>query len=151
LSMPMLSETLSEDSSSLVNGHRKGMLGEPETHRHVAPSGTLLSPPQTGHPPSVSAFSRARQSTMMHPYQTLLYCPRAPVGVPRRLRNTNKHPEKGSSCSFSWHNRANESMPFLPSTASIATRMRICGGIWIIRRHPTTPGSAPPTRLCPHP
>ncbi len=36
---------------------------------------------------------------------------------------------------------AKESMPFLPSTASIATRMRIWGVIWITSA-PTTPGSA---------
>src|SRR6266545_644522 len=41
------------------------------------------------------------------------------MDVPRRLRNTNRHPEKGSDWSFSWHNRASESIPFLPSTASI--------------------------------
>jgi hypothetical protein len=31
--------------------------------------------------------------------------------------------------SFSWHRLARESIPFLPSTRSIATRMRICGVI----------------------
>jgi hypothetical protein len=35
----------------------------------------------------------------------------------------------GSAWSFSWHNRARESIPFLPSTASVATRMRIWGVI----------------------
>src|SRR5271166_5726559 len=44
------------------------------------------------------------------------------IDVPLRLRNTNKQPEKGSARSFSWHNCASESMPFLPSTASIANQ-----------------------------
>ena len=33
------------------------------------------------------------------------------MAVPRRLRNTNTQPEKGSSASFSRHSRANESIP----------------------------------------
>jgi hypothetical protein len=48
------------------------------------------------------------------------------IAVPRRLRKTNKQPEKGSAWSFSWHNRASESILLRPSTA---TRMRICGVI----------------------
>src|SRR6266496_802677 len=32
-------------------------------------------------------------------------------------------------------------MPFLPSIDSIATRIRICGVIWIRTQPPTTPGS----------
>src|SRR5438477_12421855 len=62
------------------------------------------------------------------------------IEVPRRLRNTNRHPEKGSAWSLSWHSLASESMPFRPSTGSIATRMRICGVIWITPT-PTMPGS----------
>src|SRR5271157_3284456 len=65
------------------------------------------------------------------------------IDVPLRLRNTNKQPEKGSARSFSWHNWASESMPSLPSTASIATRTRICGVIWITLA-PTGLGSARP-------
>ena len=52
------------------------------------------------------------------------------IAVPRRLRNTNNDPEKGSVCNFSWHNCASESMPLRPSTGSTATRMRICGVTW---------------------
>jgi hypothetical protein len=48
---------------------------------------------------------------------------------PAAEHKQNRHPEKGSDWSFSWHSRASESMPFLPSTAPIATRMRICGVI----------------------
>src|SRR5215831_14718721 len=44
----------------------------------------------------------------------------------------NTQPEKGSSASFSWHSWARESIPFRPSTGSIATSTRICGVIWII-------------------
>jgi hypothetical protein len=51
------------------------------------------------------------------------------IAVPLRLRNTNTHPENGSSASFSWQSRAKESMPFLPSTASMATSTRICAVI----------------------
>src|SRR5579883_522025 len=51
------------------------------------------------------------------------------IDVPRRLRNTNRQPENGSDWRFSWHKRASESIPFLPSTASIAIKMRICGVI----------------------
>src|SRR5580700_8032924 len=42
-------------------------------------------------------------------------------------------------------------MPFLPSIDSIATRMRICGVIWIRTRPPTTPGSALPDPMPKHP
>jgi hypothetical protein len=35
-------------------------------------------------------------------------------------------------------------MPFLPSMASTATRMRSCGVIWIRTPTPPTPGSASP-------
>src|ERR1039457_3467198 len=49
-----------------------------------------------------------------------------------RLRKKTRHPEKGSVWSFSRHNRANESIPFRPSTASTATRIRMWGAIWII-------------------
>src|ERR1019366_1103131 len=59
---------------------------------------------------------------------------------PATARNTNRHPEKGSALSLSWHSLASESMPFLPSTGSIATRMRICGAIWITPI-PIVPGS----------
>ena len=48
---------------------------------------------------------------------------------PRRLRKINRQPEKGSAFSFSRHSWAKASMPFLPSIASIATRIRICGVI----------------------
>ncbi len=47
------------------------------------------------------------------------------IDVPRRLRNTNRHPEKGSSCSFSWPRLPGPSPPYsappdppLPPTAS---------------------------------
>jgi hypothetical protein len=46
------------------------------------------------------------------------------IAVPLRLRNTNAQPEKGSSASFSWHSRARESIPFRPSTRSMATSTR---------------------------
>src|ERR1039457_6793792 len=49
-----------------------------------------------------------------------------------RLRKKTRHPEKGSVWSFSRHNRASESIPFRPSTASTATRIRMWGAIWII-------------------
>jgi transposase len=69
------------------------------------------------------------------------------IAVPLRLRKTNTHPEKGSSASFSWQSWAKESMPFRPSTGSIATSTRICGVIWIIvpffARH-TAPHRDPP-------
>src|ERR1700751_1131030 len=41
----------------------------------------------------------------------------------------NRETEKGSGASFSRHNCTSESMPFRPSTASTATRIRICGVI----------------------
>jgi hypothetical protein len=49
--------------------------------------------------------------------------------------------KNGSSASFSRQSWAKESMPFLPSTGSIATSTRICGVIWIIvlARHAATP------------
>ena len=56
-----------------------------------------------------------------------------------RLRKINRHPENGSAFSFSRQSYARESMPFLPSMASIATRMRCCGVIWIRRPSPTMP------------
>ena len=59
---------------------------------------------------------------------------------PLRHPNTNTHPENGSSASLSWQSRASESMPFLPSTGSIATSTRICGVIWIRPASPTAPG-----------
>src|ERR1022692_536559 len=49
-----------------------------------------------------------------------------------RLRKKTRHPEKGSVWSLSRHNRASESIPFRPSTASTATRIRMWGAIWII-------------------
>src|SRR6476469_821769 len=39
----------------------------------------------------------------------------------------NTQPENGSLASFSRHSCAKPSTPFLPSTASSATRIRICG------------------------
>ena len=77
--------------------------------------------------------------------------PRMRIAVPRRLRKTNRQPEKGSVCNRSWHNCASESIPLRPSTGSTATRMRICGVIWIMLRHPTRLGSKPPTRPGPRP
>ena len=56
------------------------------------------------------------------------YC-KSLIAVARRLLNTNRQPEKGSADSFSRHNSARPSIPFLRSTGSIATRMRICGAI----------------------
>jgi hypothetical protein len=56
----------------------------------------------------------------------------------------NRQPENGSAASFSRHSCARESMPFLPSMASTATRMRSCGVIWIRTPTPPTPGSASP-------
>ncbi len=56
----------------------------------------------------------------------------------------NRQPEKGSAASFSRHSCARESMPFLPSTASVATRMRSCGVICIRTPAPTAPGSTLP-------
>jgi len=44
-----------------------------------------------------------------------------------------------TAASFSPQNCAMESMPFLPSIDSIATRIRIYGLIWIRTRPPTTP------------
>lgn len=41
----------------------------------------------------------------------------------------SRHPENGSASSFSRQSCTRESMPFLPSMASIATRMRSCGVI----------------------
>ena len=38
------------------------------------------------------------------------------IAVPRRLRKTNRQPEKGSVSNLSWHNCASESMPLRPST-----------------------------------
>src|SRR3954447_18484955 len=35
------------------------------------------------------------------------------IAVLLRLRNTNTHPENGSSARFSWHSRASESIPTL--------------------------------------
>ena len=49
--------------------------------------------------------------------------------VARLLRKTNRHPENGSAFSFARHNSASESMPLRKSTASTATRIRICGVI----------------------
>src|ERR1700686_4741491 len=49
--------------------------------------------------------------------------------VARRLRNTNTLPENGSALSLARHNSASESMPLRKSTASTATRIRICGVI----------------------
>src|ERR1700682_1525107 len=47
--------------------------------------------------------------------------------VARRLRNTNTLPENGSALSLARHNSANESIHLQKSTASTATRIRICG------------------------
>ena len=49
------------------------------------------------------------------------------IDVARRLRNTNRQPENGSAFSLARHNSASESMPLRKSTASTATRIRICG------------------------
>src|ERR1035441_1476742 len=77
------------------------------------------------------------------------------MAVPRRLRNTNTHPENGSSASFSWQNRAKESMPLRPSTGSMATNTRICAVIWIILPYPArraasrpNPVGRPPSSGC---
>ncbi len=77
------------------------------------------------------------------------------MAVPRRLRNTNTHPENGSSASFSWQSRAKESIPLRPSTGSMATNTRICAVIWIILPHPArraasrpNPAGRPPSTGC---
>jgi hypothetical protein len=45
------------------------------------------------------------------------------IALPLRLRKINRQPEKGSASSFSRHSCARESMPFLPSMGSTATRI----------------------------
>jgi hypothetical protein len=47
------------------------------------------------------------------------------MAVLRRLQKTNKQPEKASAASASLQMRAKPSIPFLKSTASTATQMRI--------------------------
>jgi hypothetical protein len=62
------------------------------------------------------------------------------MALPLRLRKMNRQPENGSASSFSRQSCARESIPFLPSMASIATRMRSCGVIWIRTPTPITHG-----------
>jgi hypothetical protein len=47
----------------------------------------------------------------------------------RRPTPTSKNKQAARKGSFSWHGRASESMPLRPSTASIATKIRIWGVI----------------------
>src|SRR5712691_11680426 len=67
------------------------------------------------------------------------------IAVRARLRNTNRHPLMGSACGRCRHAPASPSMPARKSTGSTATRMRMCGVIWIITRS-RTPGTAPAGR-----
>ena len=69
-----------------------------------------------------------RQALCGHP-KPLAVIGQDPDRLPLRLRKMNRQPENGSEFSFSRHSCARESMPFLPSMASIATRMRSCGVI----------------------
>ncbi len=55
-------------------------------------------------------------------------------------------PVMGSSESLSWQTRTRESIPFLPSTGSIATSTRICAVIWIIALHPARHGEDLPSQ-----
>ena len=112
--------------------------GARAAHRYIARL-LILQPAATSQ--SVLLDSRLVASQNPCPSST-----NALIEVARRLRNTNKHPENGSALSLARHNSAQESMPLRKSTASTATRIRICGVICSMPRGSQTRESTSPVR-----